>query len=136
MANKQINELKMHYDDLVKHVSQLNRKLFPNHDWTDSRLIVTLAISGIQLMIWVASELIMLLLAVANIAHGSLAGAFLMVLGLLTAVMHMTPNVIAIYRNHPQSMAIAALNICLGWVCVGWVASLVWSLTTPKTTNS
>jgi hypothetical protein len=36
---------------------------------------------------------------------------------------------IAASRGHPNTIAIAALNILLGWTMLGWIASLVWALT-------
>lgn len=31
--------------------------------------------------------------------------------------------------GHPQSAAIGALNLLLGWTFIGWVVALVWALT-------
>jgi hypothetical protein len=39
------------------------------------------------------------------------------------------PLFIAIRRQHPKTMAIGAVNIFLGWTVIGWLCSLVWSLT-------
>ena len=35
-------------------------------------------------------------------------------------------------RNKRNKMAIFALNFFLGWTLVGWVVSLVWSLTVDE----
>ncbi len=45
---------------------------------------------------------------------------------------YLTPTIIANNRHHPQSVAIFALNILLGWSMLGWVAAFVWSLTTER----
>ncbi len=42
------------------------------------------------------------------------------------------PTIIAFSRGHQNAAAIVALNILLGWTFLGWVASLVWSLTEVK----
>lgn len=39
------------------------------------------------------------------------------------------PTFIVAWRNHQNSVAIAVLNLLLGWTLLGWVAALVWSLT-------
>jgi hypothetical protein len=39
------------------------------------------------------------------------------------------PLVIAIKRQHHSAMAIAAVNILLGWTVIGWICAFVWSLT-------
>jgi hypothetical protein len=41
---------------------------------------------------------------------------------------YFVPLLIAIRRKHPQVVAIAALNVFLGWSFVGWVAALIWAL--------
>lgn len=42
---------------------------------------------------------------------------------------YLTPTIVAAARGHQNLMAIAALNILLGWTFVGWVVAFVWSLT-------
>ena len=53
-------------------------------------------------------------------------GVFLIIIGFL---LWLLPIYIAIKRGHPNAAAIIALDILLGWTFLGWVASLVWSLT-------
>jgi hypothetical protein len=38
------------------------------------------------------------------------------------------PTVVALLRRHPSGIAIFALNLLVGWTCIGWVVALVWSL--------
>ena len=38
-------------------------------------------------------------------------------------------GIIAWRRNHPNATAIIVLNLLLGWSILGWVGSIVWSLT-------
>jgi Superinfection immunity protein len=49
-----------------------------------------------------------------------------LVVGLLV---YFLPTVIANIRRHRERTAIFILNLLLGWSFVGWVAALVWSLT-------
>ena len=39
------------------------------------------------------------------------------------------PSFVADKRYHRQRWAILALNLLLGWTFIGWVAALVWALT-------
>jgi nitrate reductase NapE component len=48
--------------------------------------------------------------------------------GLLGFAIWLTPVVIAVLRRHPDTVAITALCLLLGWSFVGWVVSLVWAL--------
>jgi hypothetical protein len=50
---------------------------------------------------------------------------------LCAGLVYLLPTLIAWGRHHHQSVAIAVLNILLGWTVAGWVGSLVWSLTNP-----
>jgi cytochrome c biogenesis protein CcdA len=43
--------------------------------------------------------------------------------------LYLLPSLIATCRRHSNVAAIEALNILLGWTFLGWVVSLVWSLT-------
>lgn len=45
------------------------------------------------------------------------------------AVSYFIPSFIAGSRKHRSGMAIVALNVFLGWTFLGWVGSLIWSLT-------
>lgn len=53
----------------------------------------------------------------------------LVMLGVLAFGLYFWPTLIARQRNHPNTAAILALNLLLGWTFVGWVLALVWSLT-------
>lgn len=57
---------------------------------------------------------------------------------LLAAVvaLYFVPTIVASMRNHENAVAIAALNLLLGWTLVGWVAALVWSLTAKKASSA
>jgi Superinfection immunity protein len=54
------------------------------------------------------------------------AGAGLLI---ILAAIYLLPTLIALARQHHNKLAIAALNTLLGWTVVGWVVSLIWSLT-------
>ena len=44
----------------------------------------------------------------------------------------LAPTFIAVGRNHHNCAAIFALNLCLGWTGLGWIAALIWSLTATR----
>jgi ABC-type transport system involved in cytochrome c biogenesis permease component len=54
--------------------------------------------------------------------------------GVLVLVgLYFLPALLALARSHHQRLAIAALNLLLGWTVLGWVVALVWALTaTPR----
>ena len=39
------------------------------------------------------------------------------------------PSIVAVRRGHRRQQSIIALDLILGWTLVGWIAALVWSLT-------
>jgi hypothetical protein len=47
-------------------------------------------------------------------------------------VLYLIPTGVAWWRSHHQLMAIAALNVLLGWTVLGWIAALVWALTVVR----
>jgi len=47
---------------------------------------------------------------------------------LVGTAFYFIPLIIAIVRKKGNVVAIGALNLLLGWTLVGWVVSLVWSL--------
>jgi len=42
------------------------------------------------------------------------------------------PWLVAHWREHKNTAAIAVLNILTGWTFIGWVAALVWAFTYSK----
>lgn len=59
-------------------------------------------------------------------------GPFLTTL-LILALMYFIPSIVAFRRQHQNATPIMVLNLFLGWTILGWVASLIWALTTPVT---
>lgn len=59
-------------------------------------------------------------------------------MGLLTPVntvvlfvslgLYLLPTLIAVHRQHRNSLAIAVLNLLAGWTFIGWIAAIVWAL--------
>lgn len=43
------------------------------------------------------------------------------------------PTIIAVHRQHRNTLAIAVLNILAGWTFVGWIGAIVWSLLAKPT---
>jgi hypothetical protein len=59
----------------------------------------------------------------------SLGFLILVAIGLLS---YFIPTIIAVLRKHSQLVPIIAVNVLLGWSVLGWIAALVWSLTSDK----
>ena len=51
------------------------------------------------------------------------------------ALIYIVPAVLAFHNRKRNAIAIAALNLFLGWTLVGWVAALVWALTVEDTSE-
>jgi len=45
------------------------------------------------------------------------------------AVIYLLPTLIALLRSHNKLAGIAALNIFLGWLVIGWIGAIIWSFT-------
>ncbi|MDD4874041.1 MAG: superinfection immunity protein [Dehalococcoidales bacterium] len=48
---------------------------------------------------------------------------------ILSLALYFLPTIIAIIRKKRNALAIFMLNFFLGWTFIGWVVSLVWSVT-------
>jgi Superinfection immunity protein len=44
-------------------------------------------------------------------------------------VIYFLPTGIAMLRSHPNVAPIFLVNFLLGWICIGWIVALVWSVT-------
>jgi hypothetical protein len=55
----------------------------------------------------------------------------LALLAILLAV-YVVPAIVAVKRKKTNALAIAALNISLGWTVIGWAGALVWACTKDK----
>lgn len=60
---------------------------------------------------------------------GSAMEAGITILIIVLFEIYFLPSVISFNRDQPNRFAILALNLFLGWTLLGWVVSLVWSLT-------
>ena len=47
----------------------------------------------------------------------------------LIFIFYFLPALIAFLRQHKNKLAIFLLNLLLGWTILGWVGSLIWSVT-------
>lgn len=47
---------------------------------------------------------------------------------LIAALLYFLPTIIAVKRDHPSYLAIFVVNLFLGWMLIGWIIALVWSL--------
>lgn len=62
-------------------------------------------------------------------AFGKLAAAAFFV---AAPALYLLPTAEAWLRRHPNTAAVAALNVLLGWTLIGWVVALVWALRRPE----
>ena len=51
-----------------------------------------------------------------------------LLLVVLIFALYFLPTLIAFLRQHKNKLAIFLLNLLLGWIVLGWVVSLVWSV--------
>ncbi len=47
---------------------------------------------------------------------------------IIVALLYFVPTAVAVVRQKRNAGAIAALNLFLGWVLIGWVVALGWAL--------
>ena len=48
------------------------------------------------------------------------------------AVLHFAPTFVAVWRKHPNRIAIFVINLLFGWTIIGWIVALIWSLSPPR----
>lgn len=47
---------------------------------------------------------------------------------LLFCLINLIPSIVAFARKHRSKWGIVVLNFMLGWTVIGWIITLVWSL--------
>jgi hypothetical protein len=47
---------------------------------------------------------------------------------LFLVALYWLPTLIALVRQTPSALGIAALNFFFGWTVIGWIVALVWAL--------
>jgi hypothetical protein len=52
--------------------------------------------------------------------------------GCVAIVGYALPAMVAFIRQHPATPRITALNLCLGWTVIGWVAAFFWATTSRR----
>jgi hypothetical protein len=65
----------------------------------------------------------------AGAAAGVACYAVALVFG---AILYFVPSYVAMRRGHPNLAPIFVVNLFLGWMLIGWVAALAWSLTAQE----
>ena len=50
---------------------------------------------------------------------------------LIFITIYFLPTLIAVRKDHHNKLSIFLLNLLLGWTFLGWVASLIWSVSRP-----
>ncbi len=74
----------------------------------------------------------MTLLLPSDPLHDFSGPAFIIV-AVICGICYFLPTIIAFLRGKRSAVAVGALNFFLGWTFLGWIASLVWSLSSePK----
>jgi len=58
----------------------------------------------------------------------TIGGIFLLIIILFSICLYFLPSFIAFRRQKSNKIPIFVLNLFLGWSLIGWVVSLVWSL--------
>ncbi len=87
-----------------------------------------------QFVFAIPSLLIMpsILLAQDGNASGAVGGILCIlvsiVAGVAGIVLHFAPILICMYRGHPDTAAIAIINVFLGWTIVGWWVAIIWAV--------
>ena len=61
---------------------------------------------------------------------GNLIG-FQLILGFMFGI-YLAPLIIGVVRGHHRWPWIGLLNVATGWTVAGWIAALVWSVTTIR----
>ena len=56
---------------------------------------------------------------------------FQVILGFMFAI-YLAPLIVAVVRGHHRWPWISFLNFATGWTVAGWIAALVWSVTTIR----
>lgn len=47
---------------------------------------------------------------------------------ILFVILYFIPGIIASIRGHHDAAAIWVTNFLLGWVIIGWIVALIWSV--------
>ena len=70
-----------------------------------------------------------IVIAIIPAIMGSTLEAGIVIAIIVGLEIYFLPSTISFNRDQPNKFAILALNLFLGWTLLGWVLSLVWSLT-------
>lgn len=62
----------------------------------------------------------------------ALFNLFLIIAGMVIPPAYMSPWLLSLYWNRPQSTPIFFLNAAFGWTALGWIGSLIWACITPE----
>jgi predicted component of type VI protein secretion system len=69
------------------------------------------------------------ILAILPSIMGSAFEAGIAIVVIIALEIYFLPSTVSFNRDQPNRFAILALNLFMGWTLIGWVVSLVWSLT-------
>ena len=74
----------------------------------------------------VADKIVAVTKGAAGVSICAILGFIL--LGVASIVVDLTPIFIAMYRSHPDTMAISLITIFFGWTCIGWWVAVIWAV--------
>ena len=84
---------------------------------------------GESLSNFITNIVLIILVIILAAAFGADEGTLIVLItGIIVLEIYFLPATIAFCRSIPNKYSIFALNLFLGWTLIGWVASLVWSL--------
>lgn len=92
------------------------------------------AIAGVVIVVLIVIGL-QVAVSMGDTTWGEIWGLALFALFTAVAIAgYFLPTIIAGRRKHHNLGAIIAVNLLLGWLIIGWIVALVWSLTDPSPT--
>lgn len=56
-----------------------------------------------------------------------------LIIFIILLVVYFMPVIVAMMRNHRQTLAIFMTTLLLGWTVFGWIFAIIWACTTSKT---
>lgn len=75
---------------------------------------------------WITLGIVIVVMLITVLLFPSLG---ILYFGGLALCVYFLPSVIACTRDHNNAGAITVLNLFAGWTAIGWIVSIVWSMT-------
>jgi hypothetical protein len=65
----------------------------------------------------------------SNDPAAAVSVVIVLIMCVIGLAIYFLPTGIAMLRSHPNVVPIFLVNFLLGWICIGWIIALVWSVT-------